>query len=293
MILRIFLILIAIACVGALAYLLIRVNSISVEGLHWKDPDAVIQLSGIEQGDNILLLNKAQIKENIEADPHFIFVNVRYRFPTGVTISVKERQEAACFAFANTYVIVDQNGMILGHVEKSQGTSLPKVLGVEVTEFVLGAEIRTTDTYKQDALREVLGALCERELQQAVEQIDLSHADQIWLQLKDGTKVCLGQSIQLREKLEWLEKITEKIHEEGYVGGTIDLTSAVAPVYIPADKDARPIAMEDSLSQDDSDVSEGEDDTGDAAQKDDSASAEDADTESDGQTPPDGDLDEE
>ena len=146
---------------------------------------------------------------------------------------MKERQEAACFAFANTYVIVDPDGLILGHVERSVGTELPEVTGMEVTEFVLGAEIRTTDTYKQDVLREVLNALCAQNLQNTVQNIDISNVNQIWLQLRDQTRVCLGQGSQLQEKFQWLEQILPKIREDGYTGGTIDLTSVLAPVYVP------------------------------------------------------------
>lgn len=233
LVLRLFLVLIAVAVTGLLAYLLIRVENIAVSGVQWKDPESVIELAGIQQGDSILLLDKKQIEKRIEADPHFIFEKIQYRFPTGITIVVKERQEAACFVFANTYVIVDPDGLILGHVERSVGTELPEVTGMEVTEFVLGAEIRTTDTYKQDVLREVLNALCAQNLQNTVQNIDISNVNQIWLQLRDQTRVCLGQGSQLQEKFQWLEQILPKIREDGYTGGTIDLTSVLAPVYVP------------------------------------------------------------
>ena len=231
--LRLLLVLIIVAVIGLLAYLLIRVETISVSGVQWGDPDSVIALSEIQQGHSILLLDKKQIKKRIESDPHFIFEKIQYHFPTGITIVVKERQEAACFAFANTYVIIDPDGLILGHVEKSAGTSLPEVTGLEVTEFVLGAEIRTTDTYKQDVLRDVLNALCAQNLQTVIQDIDMSNVNQIWMQLRDETKVCLGQGSQLQEKFQWLEQILLTIKENGHTGGTIDLTSVLAPVYVP------------------------------------------------------------
>lgn len=231
---RILLLLVIVAAVGLLAYLLMRVEEIEVSGIYWYDAQEVIELSQIEKGDSVLKLNEAGIKQNIEKNPHYIVEDIKYSFPTKVTIVVTERPEAACFAFANTYVIIDPEGLILGHVEKSQGTLLPIVNGLEVTEFVLGAQIRTTDTYKQDVLRKVLNALCGQNMQNEVESIDISNVNQIWMQLReDGTKVCLGQGTELEEKFQWLQKIIETIWQKGYTGGTIDLTSVTAPVYIP------------------------------------------------------------
>ena len=236
--LRVLLAVVGVMLLAALAYLFLRVEEVTVQGAQWTDPAVVTELSGIRQGDSILLLNTAAVKRRIEADPHFIYRKLQYRFPTGITIVVEERQEAACFAFANTFVTVDAEGLILGHREQSEGRSLPLVEGLEVTEFVLGAEIRTTDTYKQDILRRLLSALCDSETHAQVDTIDLANVNQLWMRLTDGTRVCLGQGTQFAEKLQWLAQILPKIHEEGYSGGTVDLTSVLAPVYVPEQQSA-------------------------------------------------------
>lgn len=236
--LRMLLAVVGVMLLATLAYLFLRVEEVTVQGVQWTDPAVVTELSGIRQGDSILLLNTAAVKRQIESDPHFIYRKLQYRFPTGITIVVEERQEAACFAFANTFVTVDAEGLILGHREQFEGRSLPLVEGLEVTEFVLGAEIRTTDTYKQDILRRLLAALCDSEVHAQVDTIDLANVNQLWMRLADGTRVCLGQGAQFAEKLQWLAQILPKIHEEGYSGGTVDLTSVLAPVYVPEQQSA-------------------------------------------------------
>jgi len=223
----------AAALLVTLLYVLLRVRDIRVEGNQWSEAGRVIELSGIQTGDSIFQLNEKEIEEQIEKDPHFIFEDVKYRFPTGITIRVTERQEAACFSFANTYVKVDANGLILGHVEKKEGTDLPVVEGLEVTEYVLGAEIRTTDTYKQDVLRKVSTALCAADQHLQMQTIDVTNVNQVWLRLDEGINICIGQANDLEKKFLWLDEIRETIANEGFSGGTIDLTSTLAPVYIP------------------------------------------------------------
>lgn len=226
----------AIGLLGFLGYKVVRANSILVEGNVNMPAEQVVALSGIKEGTHLLRVNKAAAKEGIEADPHFIYEGVKYKFPSSIVIVVKERIETVCFRFYNAYVITDEQGLILGHVESEQ-PGLPLVKGIEVTDFTLGEPIVTKDTHKQETMLQVLGQMHTFALVDRVKEIDITEANAIVLLLQDGTKVELGQPLELSRKFAWMASILENLESQGISGGTINITTTKAPTYRPASAD--------------------------------------------------------
>ena len=229
----VFLVLLLVGALGFLGYKFVRADEIEVRGNVKMESAYVAELSGIASGTHMLQINKQTVRERIESDPHFIYVGVEYHFPSKITIVVEERPEAACFTFVNTFVITDAEGLILGHTEGPQ-PDLPLIEGMEITEFVLGAKVRTDDTYKGSVMTQVLGQLKTYALTDRFSVIRLSDVNDIVLQMKDGTSVRLGQALSLDEKFEWLVNILDVLKEKGMSGGVIDITSIEMPAYVPA-----------------------------------------------------------
>ncbi len=226
-------VLVFLGIVGFLGYKFVRTDEIDVVGNAAVGDDYIISLSGIETGMHVFNIDKARAKEGIESDPFLVYKGIRYTFPNKITIVVEERQAAACFDFFNTYVIIDADGLILGHEETGEQPDLPLVGGIDVLEFALGAKIRTDDTAKQLSLTELLDAIGAYALTGQIEKIDFSEQDEVFLYLDNGMDVRLGRAAQFDEKMEWLSNILPTLAEQGLSGGTIDITSVQAPSYVP------------------------------------------------------------
>lgn len=216
-----------------LAILFVRIGSIDVVGLKYKDKSEVIGLSGLQMDDSIFGIRDKFLRENIEKDPHFIYVGWKYKFLKNVIIEVEERRELLLFEFLNTYVIVDEDLRVLGHISRSDEAKYPIVRGINVTEFVLGEVISTDETYKKTALKDVMAALKDSEIYETVKVIDISNAGRITFSLDNEMTVNFGQEYDAAKKLKWIKVIRDTVTAEGYSRGTIDVSSVTAPVYKP------------------------------------------------------------
>ena len=231
--------------VGFLGYQFIRADEIEVRGAESFDASYVIALSGIRSGTHIFRVDKRAAAAGIAQDPHLVLQNIEYVFPNKITLVVTERKEAACFEFMGTYVITDYSGIILGHVESSeQPQHLPVIRGINVTEFALGAKIRTDDTFKQNIMTILLENTTAYQLTDLVREVDLTDTNSITLGLSNGMRVIFGQADQIEEKLAWLQNILKELESQGKTGGTIDLSSVQMPTYLPPQEPSEPPSQE-------------------------------------------------
>ncbi len=234
-----------IGIVGFLGYQFIRADEIEVRGAESFDAPYVIALSGIRSGTHIFRVDKRAAAAGIAQDPHLVLQNIEYAFPNKITLVVSERKEAACFEFMGTYVITDYSGIILGHVESSeQPQHLPVIRGINVTEFALGAKIRTDDTFKQNIMTILLENTTAYQLTDLVREVDLTDTNNITLGLSNGMRVVFGQADQMEEKLAWLQNILKELEKQGKTGGVIDLSSVQMPTYLPPQEPSEPASQE-------------------------------------------------
>ncbi|MBQ9942492.1 MAG: FtsQ-type POTRA domain-containing protein [Christensenellaceae bacterium] len=227
--------LIVVLLLGLLAFLgykFIRADKVSVEGNSQISEDYILSISGIEKGEHIFAIDRDFVERSIETEPYLELLDVKYGFPNKLTLVVSERQAVACFEFRGVYVVTDATGYILETVENPSG--LPVISGINVTEFALGANIRTDDTYKQEIMAQLLSALEEDGLAGTVAAIDLADVNSVSMSLDNSVTVVLGQADRLHEKLAWLKEILGVLAEEGRTGGTVDLSTVESPVYRPA-----------------------------------------------------------
>ncbi len=221
------------ALFALLGYALMRVQHINVSGNKSVSAENIVELSGIREGVHVFTVDKKEAEKQINADPYLLYKRIEYHFPNTLTIVVEEREEAAYFSFLNACVITDEKGVVLGHTDNGDAPELPLVTGISVTEFVLGAVIRTDDTAKQSAMTSLLREMKAQELTDKISAIDLSDVNSLSLLLKNGMRVDLGQAARLDEKFEWLYNILLDLESKGYTGGEIDLSSPDSPAYRP------------------------------------------------------------
>ncbi len=236
---RIVLILLAILILfgglGFLGYKYIRADEIAVRGNTRKTSEYIIGLSGIKTGTHVFKVDRERAKKGIETDPYLTLKNIEYTFPNKITLVVNERQATACFEFKGVYVVTDSTGFILESVSESEKPALPVIFGINVTEFALGAKIRTDDTYKQSVMSELLKELDKYKLTSVVGEIHLEDVNSLTFSLNNSMGVNMGLAEKVDEKLVWLANILPELENEGKQGGTIDISSVDMPVYIPAE----------------------------------------------------------
>lgn len=225
---------------GFLGYKYIRAEQIIVRGNQKLSSEYIIGLSGIKTGTHVFNVNKDLAKAGVEADPYLTLEGIEYTFPNTITLVVSERQGTACFEFRGAYVVTDSTGFILESCMEKDRPDLPIIEGINVTEFALGAKIRTDDTYKQDIMTTLLETFAQYNMTDKIARMDLEDVNSITLVLKNGMNANFGQADKIEEKLAWLANILPVLESEGKTGGTIDISSVDMPIYVPPEGTAEP-----------------------------------------------------
>ena len=113
-------VLLAAAAVAAACIVFFRVNTIEVAGNVRYTAEEVVEASGIQQGDNLIILPSMRISALIQTKlPYVERVAIQPRYPDGVTIRVTERVAAAVVDSAEGPWLISSQGKLL---EKDDGS---------------------------------------------------------------------------------------------------------------------------------------------------------------------------
>lgn len=214
-----------------LFYTFIRAEKISVNGnINYAD-EYIVALSGIKPGDHIFSINRSLVADNIMRDPRLRLSKLRYVFPNGLNIIVKERIPAGAIKISTQYVVIDEECNALEMSDSIARYDIPVINGIGVTSSELGYVIRTDDSYKLTVAQNMLHFLNLNEITEDVNYIELSDINSITIQMKSEMKIEIGQGDRLNEKLAWAKAILETLRKEGIRRGTIDVSTENSAIY--------------------------------------------------------------
>lgn len=234
------LIVLLIGALGFAGYQFLRVNTLEVRGNLDRSAEYIAQLSGIELGSHVFLVDKAQAEQSIATDPFLSLKDIEYSFPDKLTLVVEERRASACFEHNGRYIVTDASGYVLQVLAEGEEPSVPLVDGLHITQYTVCYKTRMDDTFKQSVLEELLVCLREKGLNNLVASIDIETVSEIWMTTVQNLHICLGDSENFEQKLNWVVSVVPALAEEGHFSGTLDVSSASEAVYSQKGTDAQP-----------------------------------------------------
>ena len=92
---------------------LFNITQIKVKGNLKLTENSIIDASEIKIGQNILMLNKNIIKENIKKLAYIEDVSIRRIWPDVITINVIEKNDFAKLEVLGSTLTIDENGVVL------------------------------------------------------------------------------------------------------------------------------------------------------------------------------------
>ena len=220
----------AFAIVAVLQSYLFHVETIEVEGLETLDKQEIIDLSGIQVGDDLLFISKAKVAENLKAQPYAELSGIRRSLPTTVILEIKERKAYIAVKYGEGYAYLDAEGRVL-QVNSTLGDKA-EVLGLELNSAMVGEMAKTNEEYLLTVLQRVMKSLEENGLLSEIQSIDLQKPSSILLRTKQGLGIRLGSSDQLEQKMEWVVSLLPRMIEEGKRNGILDVSSGKSASYI-------------------------------------------------------------
>ena len=214
-----------------------RVHTVEVQGNKIYSREQVEEASGLETGENLLLINRAAVAGNIKARmPYVRDVSVSPVMPDTVVIQVKESDIAALVRSdvgAQWYLNTD--GRILGGTVDGFQGQIVELTGFTVTAPKTGEQAVATEGQSEnmEAALQVIRQMEGTGLIEEVTALDATKAYDLILHSGNRLEIRLGGSEQLDYKIQYLQLVLEEL--EPYQTGIVDLTFDVKQVarFIP------------------------------------------------------------
>ena len=140
------------------------VRSIEVEGNKYYTLSQVQELSGIETGKNIFFETKTgTARDKLLESPYIKRATVTRKLPNTIKIVIEERTEFAAIQTAEGYILIDEEGMVLGR--SSTDPELPLMEGIELTEAAEdGKPLKAKQSYILNGTLDLIKKINENDL---------------------------------------------------------------------------------------------------------------------------------
>lgn len=209
-----------------------RVHAVEVQGNTIYSREQVITASGVESGDNLLMVNRAAVAGRIKAMmPYVRDVSVSPILPDTVVIQVKE-SDIAVLVQSDIGVAwyINADGRVMGSSVEGFRGQIVELRGVTITAPKAGNQAAPAEGQEESlqAALEVIRKMEGTGIIGQVTAIDAGKPYDLLLYCGDRLEIMLGGTEDLEYKLQYLQVILEDL--EDYQVGIIDLTFDVEKV---------------------------------------------------------------
>lgn len=214
-----------------------RVQTVDVQGNTIYAKEQVVMASGIEAGDNLLMVNKPGVVGRIQAQmPYVQKVSVGRILPDTIVIQVQESEIAGLVQTdVGEGCYVNADGRILGKTVEGFRGQIVELSGFTVTSPKIGdqAVAAQGQSEQMQAALQVLRQMEGTGIIGQITTIDASKAYDIKIYSGNRLEILLGSTDQLEYKIQYLQVVLNGLEE--YQTGIIDLTFDVEQVarFIP------------------------------------------------------------
>ena len=211
---------IMLAVVAAIVFgvaIFFKVNTIEIQGNTVYSADQIIEASQIQQGDNLLTVNKALAVGNIKAAlPYVEDVSIARSLPDGIIIQVRE-STISCW-------LVGPSGKALERIEPAAFNENPHINGLLISTPTEGEAVSSPTPTALAAALDVMKELDGTGLLEHIRVIDVEKEYDMSIWYDERYEIKLGGTDELAYKIRYLCSILDQLSE--FQAGTIDLTQA-------------------------------------------------------------------
>ena len=220
------------AFLGALT-MFFRIDMIVVEGNERYTEEQIIEAAGVQKEQNLVLLNKYDVKQAIfDALPYVETVVVNRKYPDALLLTVTECVASAAIPGADGTWLMSDSGKILERTATVPDGCV-RVTGCELSEPSVGARAAFSEeeSYKLDRLLALLRAAEEKQLLSMIGEVDLGDGTGITLTYLGRFTVKMPWDADLAYKLENLRTVVDVLEDNE--AGTINLMTDGKASFIP------------------------------------------------------------
>ena len=147
-------------CIGTGVFLFLKssyfnIKSFSVEGNSYYTDAEIISMAKAKKGVNLIFdAGLSDIKKNLKDNPYFEDIYVKRSLPDKLVISIKERRQTAAIVYGESFVVIDENGIVLRKATVDPQVTL--LTGLTISKMNIGEKVEVEEA---DALKMTLRML--------------------------------------------------------------------------------------------------------------------------------------
>jgi len=207
-----------------------RVDQVAVEGNARYTQEEIVAISGIEQGDNMFLINKYKVMDTLLSELTYVDdVSIRRALPSTIRIRITECTVAAAVQDGESggWWLVSSAGKLLERVEDPSGYL--QVTGLTLAAPSEGTKLAVEEGQRLqlEALLAILPSMEQRGLLENGQSIDLSSASVVTMAYAGRLTVRLKLSSDFDYEMRVLSTVMEEYVNAKWAPedtGTLDMT---------------------------------------------------------------------
>lgn len=147
-------------CIGTGVFLFLKssyfnIKSFSVEGNSYYTDAEIISMAKAKKGVNLIFdAGLSDIKKNLKDNPYFEDIYVKRSLPDKLVISIKERRQTAAIVYGESFIVIDENGIVLRKATVDPQVTL--LTGLTISKMNIGEKVEVEEA---DALKMTLRML--------------------------------------------------------------------------------------------------------------------------------------
>ena len=169
----------AVAVVAALT-LFFKVDQVVVSGNSRYSAEEIIEVSGVEQGDNLILMDKYHIAEKLYTElPYITEVRINRKLPDVLMVEVVETQAVAAIKGGSSTWLMDSGGKLLEVVSASMAKKYITLEGLTAESPAISGKLKLGEESPISAQRllELMQALNQWGMLEKTTSLDASDPD--------------------------------------------------------------------------------------------------------------------
>ena len=203
-----------------------RVGDVVVSGQQRYTEEEIRTAAGIEEGDNLILLNKHEIAQRIvSALPYVEQTSFHRKLPDTLYITIEECGNPVALVQEGVTWLISPKGKIVDQLSTSSPQGYPLVDGCKLLAPSVGTKIALESQYaqKEESLKALLAALEEAQVMEQVDAIHLDDASVIAMDYMGRFRVEMAYGADYAYKLKTLAAILESGKIQENMTGTFDM----------------------------------------------------------------------
>lgn len=209
---------------------LFETKNIEIVGNTVISDDEIIKKLDIKVDKNIFMYNTNKMINKLNDNPYIEDVKIKRNFPSGLKITIKEKEIYAVLRDGKDYCYIDNQANFIEQIKDIEKDDIVKV---DVAYIIEDNNIKFKDKEEKDTLIKLLDAIKECNLSKKINEINFEKSDIINIYTNDNIQIKLNKDNNIKYNISRSSAIMADLQKKSNNKGIVDLTYQNYAIYTP------------------------------------------------------------